>query len=100
MAVVGDYESALPFQAAGIETFMPVDDLRELLMDLVRKGYAVVFIVDNLYEKHGKTIEEINELHKGSIIPIPGLKGSTGIGVNLIRSSVERAVGMDIFEVS
>ncbi|HBG14640.1 MAG TPA: V-type ATP synthase subunit F, partial [Synergistaceae bacterium] len=34
-----------------------------------------------------------------SIIPIPGIKGSNGIGIKSIRDSVERAVGMDIFAV-
>jgi len=100
MAAVGDYESVLPFQAVGVEPYTPVDDMRELLMDLVRKNYAVIFIVDALYEQHGEMFEEFNESHKVSIIPIPGLKGSTGVGIKLIRNSVERAVGMDIFEVS
>lgn len=100
MAAIGDYESVLPFQAVGVEPYTPVDDIRELLLDLVRKSYAVVFVVDDLYEQHGDMFEEINESHKVSIIPIPGLKGSTGTGVKLIRNSVERAVGMDIFEVS
>lgn len=100
MAAVGDYESVLPFQAVGVEPHTADNDLRKTLLDLARKNYAVVFLVDSLYKQNMAIVEEINEQYSVSIIPIPGLEGSTGIGVRTIRDSVERAVGMDIFEVS
>ncbi len=99
MAAVGDFESVLPFQAVGVTPFTPEGDLRELLLKLSREKYAVVFLVDDLYAQNRESIEEINETHKISIIPVPGIKGTTGIGIKTIRDSVERAVGMDIFSV-
>jgi V/A-type H+-transporting ATPase subunit F len=99
MAAVGDFESVLPFQAVGVTPFIPEGGLTELLMRLSREKYAVVFLVDDLYAQNRESIEEINETQKISIIPVPGIKGTTGIGIKTIRDSVERAVGMDIFAV-
>ena len=68
-------------------------------MRLAREQYVVVFLVDDLYRDNLELVEEVNESYSMSIIPIPGIKGSTGIGIKSIRDSVERAVGMDIFAV-
>ncbi|MCF0247416.1 MAG: V-type ATP synthase subunit F, partial [Synergistes sp.] len=38
-----------------------------------------------------------NEFTDLSVIPVPNQKGSMGTGLDSIRRSVERAVGMDIF---
>ena len=99
MAAVGDFESVLPFQAVGVTPFTPENDLRDLLVQLVKDQYAVVFLVDDLYRDNLELVEEVNESYSMSIIPVPGIRGSTGIGIKSIRDSVERAVGMDIFAV-
>lgn len=99
MAAVGDFESVLPFQAVGVTPFSPDNELRDLLLRLAKEQYAVVFLVDDLYRDNLELVEEVNESYSMSIIPIPGIKGSTGIGIQSIRDSVERAVGMDIFAV-
>jgi V/A-type H+-transporting ATPase subunit F len=106
MAAVGDYESILPFQAVGIDPFVAErngesddQDIQTLLRRLMREKYAVVFLVDSLFKGHQGFIRELNENYPISIIPVPGVRGSTGIGVEAIRESVERAVGMDIFSV-
>ncbi|HON33808.1 MAG: V-type ATP synthase subunit F [Thermovirgaceae bacterium] len=99
MAAVGDFESVLPFQAVGVSPFSPENGLRELLLGLAKEQYAVVFLVDSLYRDNREMVEELNEHYAMSIIPVPGIRGSTGIGISTIRESVERAVGMDIFSV-
>ncbi len=103
LAVVGDYESALPFQSVGVEPhFIEAEsmvDLPSLLVGLSHSGYAVVFLVEDLYRTHQSLVEELNEQNAVAIIPIPGLRGSKGIGVESIKNNVERAVGMDIFSV-
>lgn len=104
MAAVGDYESILPFQAVGIDPFVAEreqgkEDIRNLLRRLLREQYAVVFLLDRYFETHQDLIKELNEDYPISILPVPGVHGSTGVGVEAIRESVERAVGMDIFSV-
>jgi V/A-type H+-transporting ATPase subunit F len=103
MAALGDYESVLPFQAVGIEPHVLEEgsegEARLALNQLVQRKYAVVFVVEDWYERLRESIEEINEKEETSIVPIPGLRGSKGLGFKSIKSSVERAVGMDIFSV-
>lgn len=101
LAVVGSYESALPFQAVGIESFILAGDVEdnvvETLNRLAGQNYAVIFLLEEWYSSHKEFVDGLNETSPTSIIPIPGLKGSLGIGIKSIRESVERAVGMDIF---
>jgi len=101
MAAIGDYEMVLPFQAVGIK---PValdaakrDQFGEILEGLAREDYAVVFIQEDLFVDFTKKVEEINDSYNTSVLPLPGVLGSTGAGLASIRNSVEKAVGMDIF---
>ncbi|MBL3538892.1 V-type ATP synthase subunit F [Aminivibrio sp.] len=103
MAAVGEYETVLPFQAVGVRPFIIKDNtpsaVEETLLGLARKKYAVVFVQESCYVASSQFIAGLNNDYETSFIPIPGLKGSQGIGLESIRSSVERAVGMDIFAV-
>ena len=103
MAAIGDYEMVLPFQAVGIKPIVMPAEEYEKFPDLIEKlaaaNYAVVFIQEELFIKYKKKIEEINDNWNVSAIPIPGIRGSKGAGIEAIRSSVEKAVGMDIFAV-
>ncbi|HOO63694.1 MAG TPA: V-type ATP synthase subunit F [Synergistaceae bacterium] len=100
MAAFGDYESVLPFQAVGVEPFFreSEEDISGRMRELAMR-YAVIFVVEDLFEEHQKQIHELNEEFPVSIIPIPNVSGSRGLGMENIRSSVEQAIGMDIFSV-
>ncbi len=101
LAVVGNYESVLPFQAVGMESFIISEDsndkIAETLNRLSARNYAVIFLLEEWYSANQELVDGLNETSATSIIPIPGLKGSLGVGIESIRESVERAVGMDIF---
>jgi V/A-type H+-transporting ATPase subunit F len=103
MAAIGDYEMVLPFQAVGIKPFiMPAQEYEKfsaLLDSLAAENYAVVFVQEELFINFKQKIEEINDNWNVSVVPIPGIRGSKGAGLDAIRSSVEKAVGMDIFAV-
>ena len=101
MAAIGDYEMVLPFQAVGIKPVV-LDAAKRpqfeyILEGLAREHYAVVFIQEDLFVDFTEKIEEINDAYNISVLPIPGVLGSTGAGLASIRNSVEKAVGMDIF---
>lgn len=104
MAAIGEYETVLPFQAAGVRPFVVDEEgtagFPELLMKLTKQNYAVIFIQEKLFVQFSEQVNEINEKYSVSVIPIPGLTGSMGMGLESIKTSVERAVGMDIFSVN
>ncbi|MDR2178884.1 MAG: V-type ATP synthase subunit F [Synergistaceae bacterium] len=101
MAAIGDYEMVLPFQAVGIKPVVLDAAKREkfgqILEDLARENYAVVFIQEDLFVEFTQKVEAINDAYDTSVLPLPGVLGSTGAGLASIRNSVEKAVGMDIF---
>jgi len=103
MAAIGDYEMVLPFQAVGIKPFiMPAaeyENFPSLIDRLAAENYAVAFVQEELFISFKRKIEEINDNWSVSVVPIPGIRGSKGAGLDAIRSSVEKAVGMDIFAV-
>ncbi len=99
MAAVGSYDTVLPFQAVGVRPFplAAVGETAALLSRLAQEGYGVVFVEEQYYIAQAETIDGLNQEYETSIVPIPGIRGSIGVGLNAVRTSVERAVGMDIF---
>lgn len=103
MAALGSYDCVLPFQAIGIEAVVIDPENKSSVPHVLSKfshdGYAVVFMEESLYADFMNDVDAINASEELSVIPIPDQSGSLGIGVESIRRSAERAVGMDIFNV-
>jgi V/A-type H+-transporting ATPase subunit F len=99
MAAVGAYDTVLPFQAVGVRPF-PVetdDEVAETVSRLAREDYGVIFVEERCFVAQASLIDGLVQEYASSIIPIPGIRGSIGVGLSSVRKSVERAVGMDIF---
>lgn len=101
MAAIGEYEMVLPFQAVGVRPVIldpeKRGDFEQILEKLARENYAVIFIQEDLFIDFTDKVEEIIDAYPTSVLPLPGVMGSTGAGLASIRNSVEKAVGMDIF---
>ncbi len=98
IAVMGDRDSIYGFASVGLDIF-PVSDSEtgaHTLRRLAEQDYAVIYITEAL----AKDLEEEMERYQNSllpaVIPIPGIKGNTGMGISMVKRSVERAVGSDI----
>lgn len=99
-AIIGDMNSIYGFAAIGVETFVaddPATALKSVKNIILGEAYAVIFITEKVYlEIH----EELYNLTQGkmlpAIIPIPGVSGNAGIGINNLHKAVEQAVGSDI----
>ena len=101
IAVLGDRDSIYGFAALGLDIH-PVslsDDVSEAatkLKELAESDYAVIYIIESLAEKLMSEIRSYNTVKLPAIIPIPGASGNTGLGMRMVKKSVEQAVGSDI----
>ena len=100
LAVIGDWDSVYGFGALGLEVY-PASDSEEggkILRRLAERQYAVIYITEALCAGMDPLLEELRGRPLPAVVPIPGITGNTGIGMALVKKSVERAVGSDILE--
>ncbi len=98
IAVLGDRDSIYGFAALGLDVF-PVtneDEGKETLKKLAEGEYAVIYITEGLAAELEHELDHFKELPLPAIIPIPGVTGNTGMGIKMVKKSVEQAVGSDI----
>lgn len=98
IAVLGDRDSIYGFAALGLDVF-PVADSEsgaKTLRDLAERNYAVVYITEALAKELETELDRYRESPLPAVIPIPGVHGNTGMGIAMVKKSVEQAVGSDI----
>jgi V/A-type H+-transporting ATPase subunit F len=111
IAIIGSKDQILGFKALGItaKAVNSAEEAREALFELNsemvevkvgegRKKYAIIFILEDLALQISQ--DDYKKLTKEAlpaIIPIPGIKGTSGHGLERIKKMVEQAVGSDIF---
>jgi len=98
IGVIGDKDSVLGFKALGLSVF-PVTEPEKagrLVHKLAKEGYAVIFITETIAAELSETMERYQTQPYPAIIMIPGNQGSTGIGIQGVKDSVEKAIGADI----
>lgn len=98
IAVIGDKDSIYGFASLGLGIF-PCDDAQEAsktLKELAKSGYGVIYVTEELFENLGDEVEHFRDMPLPAVIPIPGVKGNTGVGMRNVSVSVEKAVGSDI----
>ena len=98
VAALGDRDSITGLSALGVEIF-PADDAilaARHLKQLACSGYAVIYITEALAALIPEEIAQYRYERIPAVILIPGISGNTGAGLENVRISVEKAVGMDI----
>lgn len=98
VAVLGDRDSIYGFAALGLEIY-PVEDPADgahTLRRLAEGAYAVVYITEALAAQMEEELDKWRSRPLPAIIPIPGVSGNTGLGMRMVKKSVEQAVGSDI----
>ncbi len=102
IAVLGDRESILGFNALGMDTFMAEDKITgsAYLDKLTLENYAIIYITEPLAELTQDKIDEYKDKTIPAIIPIPSLQGSTGLGMRQLRESVRKAAGLDLLDIN
>lgn len=97
-AVIGDRDSIYGFAALGLDVF-PVegsDAGSKTLRRLAEGEYAVIYITEALAALLEHELDHYRLMPLPAIIPIPGITGNTGMGIRMVKKSVEQAVGSDI----
>lgn len=98
IGVLGDRDSVYGFGALGLEVF-PVEETEagaKLLRRLAEEGYAVLYVTEALCAQIPDELERLRERPLPAVVPIPGIYGNTGMGLQQVKRSVEQAVGSDI----
>ena len=100
IGVLGDRDSIYGFGALGLEVF-PVEEPEagaRLLRRLAEDGYAVLYVTEALCAQIPEVIGRLRERPLPAVVPIPGISGNTGMGLEQVKRSVEQAVGSNILE--
>lgn len=98
IAVIGDKDSILGFKTIGVDTFpvtstqAALDTMKKLVLD----QYGVIFITEELAQGMEDVINEMHKRYLPAVVLIPNSRGTQGIGIEQIRSNVEKAIGADI----
>ncbi|MBO5077625.1 MAG: V-type ATP synthase subunit F [Clostridia bacterium] len=99
IGVIGDRESVLSFKAVGLKVFeceTRPDALKALKS--AAEDCAVIFVTEKVYETIAEEIRIYDDKPLPAIIPYPGTSGGTGLGMELLNRSVEKAVGSNILQ--
>lgn len=99
IAIIGDRESIKGFSAIGFDIIECNDVQRAnsiLRTAAENEQYSIIFMTEEMYAAAEKECKKHEEKQLPAIIPIPGIKGNSGIGKERLSYFVERAVGSDI----
>ena len=100
IAVFGDKESVYGYAALGLDCYYTVygEDNSEKFKKLCQsQNYGIIYVTEAAAAELEKDIEKYKSQPSPAIILIPGVKGNTGEGLRAVKTSVEKAVGSDIF---
>ena len=99
IAIIGDSESIKGFGAVGMDLFLCDDPLNapQLLRQITEDDfYAIIYMTEEIFAACAKEREKFIERPTPAMIPLPGVRGNTGLGQKRLSSFVEQAVGSDI----
>lgn len=98
LAIIGDTDSVLAFQAVGMDSYLVTgDEAEETLKKAYKsKKYAIIFLAENLAERAGEYLAETAKNPLPAITVIPMAHEKLNIGLERMRSIGIRATGTDI----
>ena len=94
MAIVGDGDSIMVFKAAGVAAENE-KKARETLRKIA-KEYQIIFLTEELARPLSEFLKRFDEEPYPVILSIPSASGSSGYGMEILKSAMERALGVDI----
>ena len=97
MAIVGNGDGIMVFKASGVVTFFAEDEkkAREIIRKIA-KEYQIIFLTEDLARNLQDFLKRFDEEAYPVIVSIPSTTGSEGYGMEILKSAMERALGVDI----
>ena len=97
MAIVGNGDGIMVFKASGVVTFFAEDEkkAREIIRKIA-KEYQIIFLTEDLARNLQDFLKRFDEEAYPVIVSIPSATGSEGYGMEILKSAMERALGVDI----
>ena len=96
-AIVGNGDSIMVFKAAGVATF-PAENEKKArdILRKVAKEYQIIFLTEDLARPLKDFLKRFDEEAYPVVVSIPSSAGSDGYGMEILKSAMERALGVDI----
>ena len=96
-AIVGNGDGIMVFKASGVSTFPAENEkkAREIIRKIA-KEYQIIFITEDLAKNLGAFLKRFDEEPYPVLVSIPSGTGSEGLGMEVLKSAMERALGVDI----
>ncbi|HHY38337.1 MAG TPA: V-type ATP synthase subunit F [Clostridia bacterium] len=96
--IIGTADAVLPFGALGFRVYVAenAEEGRIAVKQASEQGVGVLLVDETLAVGMANTLSELREAGWPIITVIPGLKGSLGTGLTLLKKRVEKAIGADI----
>ena len=91
ICIIGDRESILPFKAFGVAAFEAgkPSEARELIDSIKSDEYDVVLVTEELMQG----LEEMGVDTGVNMVTVPGHRGSSGYGKQLLKKNIQKAIG-------
>ncbi|MBE7077336.1 MAG: V-type ATP synthase subunit F [Clostridiales bacterium] len=95
-AIVGNGDGIMVFKAAGVDTY-PAEDEKKA-KDILRKlakDYQIIFLTEDLARPLTEFLKRFDEEAYPVVVSIPSGE-SGGYGMEVLKSAMDRALGVDI----
>ncbi len=99
MAIIGSYDTILPFKAIGLVDYPVKESLEaeKVLLKIINEGFGIIYIEEAYAKEFPDMILNLNKEYKDVVITIiPGSKGGHDFAIKKLGAMVKKAIGMDL----
>ena len=98
IAVVGDKDTVLAFKSLGVDIFPVLNDKEAsfTITKLAKENYAVIFVTEQVAKEIPEKIGQFRNQMLPAITLIPSRNYADDVVSEVVKKSVEKAIGADI----
>jgi len=98
VGVIGDRDSVMGFRALGLVVLVAEtrEEISAAVQEALRQDCAVLFITEHAAVLVPDVLEALRLRKLPAVVPIPSTRGTLGLGMEQVKETVKKAVGVDI----